>query len=251
VDFEALKGLLRRVAEEVEAEIKQVEEELAEARRVGAKRRAEELSAIRGILYEDKWFRVATAVYAHLKKEFAEDGKAAEVIEAAERRLYGLKLEVVEAPLLKIEAAVDREGKIAAVRCRAALDLSVEAVFTGVAPGYRLEEAAGKTAGAGAEAAEKIATGAEAAVGVERRGGRRRGEEEGGGLERLLEEVRREFSGLPVYVGVEDGYVYVKRTAPMDKRQFRKYTEVCRRLGFRFDRRGERWVKQIEESKTA
>ena len=29
---------------------------------------------------------------------------------------------------------------------------------------------------------------------------------------------RREFSGLPVYVGVEEGYV--KRTAPMDKRQF-------------------------------
>jgi len=52
----------------------------------------------------------------------------------------------------------------------------------------------------------------------------------------MLEEVRREFSGLPVYVGVEE--VYVKRTAPMDKRQFRKYTEVCRRLGFRFDRRG-------------
>jgi hypothetical protein len=97
VDFEALKGLLRRVAEEVEAEIRQVEKELAEARRVGAKRRAEELSAIRDILYEDKWFRIATAVYVHLKKLFAEDGKAAEVIEAAERRLYGLRLEVVEA----------------------------------------------------------------------------------------------------------------------------------------------------------
>jgi hypothetical protein len=66
-----------------------------------------------------------------------------------------------------------------------------------------------------------------------------------------LEEVRREFSGLSVYVGVEDGYVYVKRTAPMDKRQFRKYTEACRRLGFRFDRRGERWVKPLEELKSA
>jgi 5-enolpyruvylshikimate-3-phosphate synthase len=52
---------------------------------------------------------------------------------------------------------------------------------------------------------------------------------------------------LPVYVGVEEGYVYVKRTAPMDKRQFRKYVETCRRLGFRFDRRGERWVKPLEE----
>jgi hypothetical protein len=62
-----------------------------------------------------------------------------------------------------------------------------------------------------------------------------------------LEEVRREFSGLPVYVGVEEGYVYVKRTAPMGRRQFRKYTEVCRRLGFRFDRRGERWVRLLEE----
>jgi len=49
-----------------------------------------------------------------------------------------------------------------------------------------------------------------------------------------------------VYVGVEEGYVYVKKTAPMDRGQFGKYTEVCRRLGFRFDRREERWVKPLE-----
>jgi hypothetical protein len=54
-----------------------------------------------------------------------------------------------------------------------------------------------------------------------------------------------------VYVGVEDGYVYVKKTAPMDRGQFRRYLETCKRLGFRFDRREERWVKQIEETKTA
>jgi hypothetical protein len=195
------------VAEEVEAEIKQVERELAEARRVGA--RAEELSAIRDILYEDKWFRVATAVYAHFKKLFAEDGKAAEVIEAAKSRLYGLRLEVVEVPLLKIEAAVDREGKVAAVRCRAALDVGVEAVYVGVSPGYRLEEAVG--GGEAASDERRDAAGRSVVSG----GGRRRGEEEGW-VERVLEEVRREFSGLPVYVGVEDGYV--KRTAPMDKR---------------------------------
>ncbi len=219
-------------------------------------------------MYEDKWFRIATAVYAQIKRHFAEDAKAGELLEAARSRLFGLRLEVVEAPLLKIEAAVDQGGKVAAVRCRAALDLGVEAVFEGAAPGYRFEEAAqsGKTAGAGAaegvrrkgggeKAAEKTATVTEAAGGVKRRGAagrgvvstgnRRRGEEEGG-LKRLLEEVRREFSGLPVYVDVEDGYIYVKRTAPMDRRQFRKYTEVCRRLGFRFDRRGERWVKPLE-----
>jgi hypothetical protein len=95
------------VVEEVEAEIKQVEGELATAMR-GEETRAGELSAVRDILYEDRWFRVATAVFTQLKKEFAEDGKAAEVIEAAERRLFDLWLEVVEAPLLKIEAAVDR-----------------------------------------------------------------------------------------------------------------------------------------------
>jgi len=99
---------------------------------------------------------------------------------------------------------------VAAIRRRAALDVGVEAVFEGTAPGYRLEEAA----------AEKTATDAEAAL----------DERRGGWVERLLEEVRREFSGLPVYVGVEDGYVYVKRTAPMDKRQFRRYLETCRRL---------------------
>jgi len=143
--------------------------------------------------------------------------------------LFGLRLEVVEVPLLKIEAAVDREGKIAAVRCRVSLDVGVEAVYVGVAPGYRLEEAAG------------------AAGGVKRRDAAGRGVG-GGGVERLLEEVRRELSGLPVYVGVGG---YVKRTAPMDRRQFRRYLETCRRLGFRFDRRGERWVKPLEELKIA
>jgi hypothetical protein len=246
MDFE-LRGLLRRVVEEVEAEIRQVEEELAEvekrARRGGAEARARELAAVRDILYEDKWFRIATAVYAQIKRQFAEDGKAGEFLEAAERRLFGLRLEVVEAPLLKIEAAVDREGKIAAVRCRAALDLGVEAVFEGVAPGHRLEEAA--QAGKTADAAEDVEGGEEAAAAeaVVERGG--------DAVERVLEELRREFSGLPVYVGVEGGYVYVKRTAPMDRRQFKKYLETCKRLGFKFDRRGERWVKPLEELKAA
>jgi hypothetical protein len=113
------------------------------------------------------------------------------------------------------EGAIRCTEAEAAVRCRASLDVGIEAVFEGVAPGYRLEE----TAGSGAALDE------------------RRREEESG-VERLLEEVRREFSGLPVYVGVEDGYVYVKRTAPMDQRQFRRYLETCRRLGFRFDRWG-------------
>jgi NADH:ubiquinone oxidoreductase subunit F (NADH-binding) len=47
------------------------------------------------------------------------------------------------------------------------------------------------------------------------------------------------------YVGAEGGYVYVKRTAPMDQRQFRRCLEMCKKLGFRFDRRGERWVKEL------
>lgn len=113
--------------------------------------------------------------------------------------------------------------------------MGVEAVYVGAAPGYRLEETAqaGKTAGTGA-AAEKTETSAEAAVSVEHKDAAGRG----GWVDRVLEEVKREFSGLPVYVGVEEGYVYVKRTAPMDRRQFRKYLKTCRRLGFRFDRRG-------------
>jgi hypothetical protein len=129
---------------------------------------------------------------------------------------------------------------VAAVRCRAALDLGVEAVFMGASPDYRLEKMAG------AEVAENIKR-RDAAGDVESAsGGWRRGEEDGW-VERVLEEVRREFSGLPVYVGVEDGYVYVKRTALMDQGQFRKYLETWRRLSFRFDRRGERWVKPLEE----
>ncbi|MFZ8807394.1 MAG: hypothetical protein ACO2PN_04730 [Pyrobaculum sp.] len=40
-------------------------------------------------------------------KQFAEGAEAGEVIKAAEKRLFGLRFEVVVAPLLKIEAAVD------------------------------------------------------------------------------------------------------------------------------------------------
>ncbi len=77
--------------------------------------------------------------------------------------------------------------------------------------------------------AEEAAAGA--AGGVRSRDGAMRGvESAGGGVGRLLERVRREFSGLPVYVGVEDGYIYVKRTAPMDQKQFKRYIEACRRL---------------------
>jgi hypothetical protein len=81
--------------------------------------------------------------------------------------------------------------------------VGVEAVFMGVSPGHKLEKMAG----------------AEAALDERRR-------EEEGWVERVLEEVRREFSGLPVYVGVEDGYVYVKKTAPMDRGQFKRYLET-------------------------
>jgi len=188
---------LRRVAEEVEAEIKQVEKELATARRRGG--RARELAAVRDILYEDKWFRIATAVYARLKRQFAEDAKAGELLGAARSRLFGLRLEVVEVPMLKIEAAVDQDGRVAAVRCRAALDLGVEAVFEGVAPGYRLKKTAQTSKTADADAAEDVKhrDGGREEADVERRGAAGRGDE----VERLLEEVRREFSGLPVYVG--------------------------------------------------
>ncbi len=212
---------------------KLVERELAKKR--GG---AEELASVRDILYEDRWFRIATAVFTQIKRQFAEGAEAGEVIEAAERRLFGLRLEVVEAPLLKVEAAVEQGGKIAAVRCRAALDVDVEAVFEGVAPGYKLKKTA---------QASKTADAASAVGGVGGAAGR--GVGGGGGVERLLEEVRGEFSSLPVYVGVEDGYIYVKRTAPMDRRQFKKYTEMCRELGFRFDRREERWVKPLEALK--
>jgi hypothetical protein len=70
-------------------------------------------------------------------------------------------------------------------------------------------------------------------------GWHRGGGEGESGVGRLLEEVRREFSGLPVYVGVEEGHV--KKTAPVDKRQFKRYLETCRRLGFRFDKGSSRW----------
>jgi hypothetical protein len=55
---------------------------------------------------------------------------------------------------LKIEAAVNREGKIAAVRCRAAIDLGIDTVFEGTARDYRPQQAgktASETAGTGGE----------------------------------------------------------------------------------------------------
>jgi hypothetical protein len=48
---------------------------------------------------------------------------------------------------------VDRDGKIAAVRCRASLDVGVEAVYVGAAPGYKLKKTAQADKTAGAEAA--------------------------------------------------------------------------------------------------
>jgi hypothetical protein len=157
---------------------KLVERELAKKR--GG---AEELALVRDILYEDRWFMIAAAVFTQIKSQFAEGAEAGEVIEAAERRLFGLRLEVVEAPLLKIEAAVEQGGEIAAVRCRAALDLGIEAVFTGTAPGYKLKKTA--QADAGAEAAS-------AAGGVGGAAGRGVG-----GVERLLEEVGGSFPAFP------------------------------------------------------
>jgi len=51
------EALLRRAAEEVEAAVRRVEKELAGRAGWGA----EELSAVRDILYEDRWFGIATA----------------------------------------------------------------------------------------------------------------------------------------------------------------------------------------------
>jgi hypothetical protein len=49
-------------------------------------------------------------VYTQIKREFAENAKAGEVVETAKSRLFGLRLEVIETPLLKIEAALDQGG---------------------------------------------------------------------------------------------------------------------------------------------
>jgi hypothetical protein len=46
---------------------------------------AEELVSVRDILYEDRWFRIAAAVFTQIKRQFAEGAEAGEVI----RRLRG------------------------------------------------------------------------------------------------------------------------------------------------------------------
>ncbi len=65
---------------------------------------------------------------------------------------------------------MDQEGKVAAVRCRAALDVGVEAVYVGAAPGYRLEKTAqaGKTADAAEDGKRR---GGVVSAGGGRRGG--------------------------------------------------------------------------------
>ena len=117
--------------------------------------------------------------------------------------------------------------------------MGVEAVFEGAAPGYKLKEAA--------DAAEDVKRrgGGEEAMSVKRRSGWRRGGEEGrcgvdrgGGEEGVLQ---------PSTWALRD-YVYVKKTASIGQRRFRKYTKACRRLSF--DRRRVRWVKPLEEIKT-
>jgi hypothetical protein len=98
------------VAEEVEAEIRQVKKELAEVeRRLGASaRRGGRRSwlQLEKSCTRSKWFRIATAVYVHLKKQIRGGRKGRpSFIEVAERRLYGLRLEVVE-----VASAEDRGG---------------------------------------------------------------------------------------------------------------------------------------------
>jgi hypothetical protein len=189
--------VLRRVAEE--AEIRQVEE-LAVARRRGGReswRRLETACTRTGGLGLQQPSMHQSRGSSPKKRRPASSSRRPKAASSALGLRWWRRL--------KIEAAVDREGKIAAVRCRAALDEGVEAVFEGTAPGYRLPQVgktAGETAGTGGEeVAEKTAT--STAENLERRGGGRRGSEPaGGGVERLLEEARREFSSLPVYGGL-------------------------------------------------
>jgi len=48
---------------------------------------------------------------------------------------------------------------------------------------------------------------------------------------------------VPVYVGVEDGLLYVKLLSRVDDRRFKRYVQTCKRLGFRFEGGG--WVKNL------
>jgi hypothetical protein len=67
--------------------------------------------------------------------------------------------------------AVDQDGRVAAVRCRAALDLDVETVFEGAAPGYRLEKTAQTRKTADAAEDVKCRGGPDKQDGQRRRGG--------------------------------------------------------------------------------
>jgi len=173
-------------------------------------------------------------------------------------------------PRLVIEAVVSN-GVVKAVRCKAEVDAGVEVVFIGVAEeaDARLE-AETKPAEVGkpyAKMAEELKAvdlrveKIQPAEETERRlePAKEAGYPAVGGVEaewagfemgdasvdygRLVEEVKREFGKLPVYVGVEDGLLYVKLLSRVDDRQFRRYVETCKRLGFRFE--GGRWVKKL------
>ncbi len=175
-------------------------------------------------------------------------------------------------PRLAFEAVVSN-GVVKAVRCRAEIDAGVEITFIGAAEeaDARLKKADKPSEGGGQHAkmaeevkaayprVEKIQPAEETKAAERRLEVERQAEYVVEGLEkeeagfetgdasvdygRFAEEVKREFGKLPVYVGVEDGLLYVKLLSRVDNKQFRRYVETCKRLGFRFE--GGRWVKRL------
>ncbi len=137
------------------------------------------------------------------------------------------------------EAAVEG-GVVKAVRCRAEVDEGFKITFIGVPreeANARVEELEERPQ---AEELRVEPAMEEGAAG----GGSKTAElEAAADYGAYLEELRREFGRLSVYIGVEDGHIYVKLMGRVDSKQFRRYVKTCKRLGFRFE--GGRWVKRL------
>jgi len=151
----------------------------------------------------------------------------------------GAEVVKIAKPRLAIEAVVEN-GVVKAVRCRAEVDVDVEITFIGVP-----EETAEERSAKGVEElkAEQLRVGptVEETAGEGLKAAELKAAAE---CEAYLEELRREFGKLPVYIGVEDGLIYVKLMGRVDDRQFKRYVQTCRRLGFKF--KDGRWVKRLD-----
>ncbi|MEM4491564.1 MAG: zf-TFIIB domain-containing protein [Sulfolobales archaeon] len=63
-----------------------------------------------------------------------------------------------------------------------------------------------------------------------------------------VEKLRKELKDLPISLNIGRGVVEVKLTQRVDEKNFKRFIETCRKLGFRFNPKNAVWYKYVENN---